>query len=207
MQVAQGGNRMKTSPWKFLVGLTSRRRQEQAQESSIGEDTDPKVSASDVLPSNSNEASATPDNNENGAADRTAATSNDPGGDPDVRPPLFSSGDAREARPSTRDAADHSEDEADALAQESQTRKPSRQTRQIKPLAPAKRVRVRAVAPSAVDTNEDQSAQPLSSGAPSFLGEVADLDEEINQLKNLLAQKLHLQNLQLKKMLERFNVS
>jgi hypothetical protein len=36
---------------------------------------------------------------------------------------------------------------------------------------------------------------------------VAGLDEEIKQLRIQLAQKLHLQNVQLKKMLERFDVS
>ena len=39
------------------------------------------------------------------------------------------------------------------------------------------------------------------------MDDVAGLDEEIHQLKNLLAQKLYLQNVQLKKMLERFDVS
>ncbi|ASY73451.1 hypothetical protein EFR01_60310 [Sinorhizobium fredii] len=40
-----------------------------------------------------------------------------------------------------------------------------------------------------------------------FFHEVATLDEEIEMLRTQLAQKLHLQNVQLKKMLERFEVS
>jgi hypothetical protein len=207
MQVAQGGNAMKTSPWKFLVGLTSRRQQGKAQESSIGDDTEPKAFASDVEhpsapPLNSTETSATPDHDENVSGDRTAATSNDPSGDPEVARAVFPSGDAGGANTSTRDAAEHSGAEADALLKEGETRKPPRQTQRIKPPKRAKRVHARAV-----DTNEDQSTRSLSSGAPAFLDEVAGLDEEIKQLKNQLAHKLYLQNVQLKKMLERFDVS
>ncbi|QFI69476.1 hypothetical protein EKH55_4602 [Sinorhizobium alkalisoli] len=40
-----------------------------------------------------------------------------------------------------------------------------------------------------------------------FFHEVAILDEEIKMLRTQLAQKLHLQNVQLKKMLDRFDVS
>lgn len=41
----------------------------------------------------------------------------------------------------------------------------------------------------------------------TFIDEVAALDEEINQLRRQLAEKLFLQNAQLKKMLERFDAS
>ncbi|APG88003.1 hypothetical protein SAMCCGM7_pC0805 (plasmid) [Sinorhizobium americanum CCGM7] len=40
-----------------------------------------------------------------------------------------------------------------------------------------------------------------------FFHEVAIIDEEIQMLRTQLAQKLYLQNVQLKKMLERFGVS
>ncbi|AWI61463.1 hypothetical protein AB395_00006286 (plasmid) [Sinorhizobium fredii CCBAU 45436] len=40
-----------------------------------------------------------------------------------------------------------------------------------------------------------------------FYHEVAALDEEIKMLRTQLAQKLHLQNVQLKKMLRRFEDS
>ncbi|ASY73806.1 putative 21.7 KDA protein IN SYRB 5'REGION (ORF4) (plasmid) [Sinorhizobium fredii CCBAU 83666] len=69
-----------------------------------------------------------------------------------------------------------------------------------------KRARTQVVARSAVATNEAQSVQP-SSSADTFFNEVAILDEEIKELRRLLAQKLNLQNVQLKRMLERFNVS
>jgi hypothetical protein len=212
MQVAQGGNTMKTSPWKFLVGLTSRRRQEQAQGSPIEDDTDPKAFASDVeqpseLLLDSTEASATPDHGENVPVDRTAAASNDPGGDRAAAGEVLPPGDVGEVNTSTHETADHSSAEAGELVEENETRKPPRRTRRIKRPAPAKRVRARAVVQSVVDTNEGQSTQTLSTGKSAFLDDVAGLDEEIHQLKNQLAQKLYLQNVQLKKMLERFDVS
>ncbi|QFI70613.1 hypothetical protein EKH55_5739 (plasmid) [Sinorhizobium alkalisoli] len=40
-----------------------------------------------------------------------------------------------------------------------------------------------------------------------FFQEVGTLEEEIKMLRTQLARKLHLQNVQLKKMLERFDVS
>lgn len=56
------------------------------------------------------------------------------------------------------------------------------------------------IARSAVATNEAQSVQPSSSGDP-FFNEVAILDEEIKELRRRLAQKLDLQNAQLKRCL------
>lgn len=210
MQVAQGGNTMKTSPWKFLVGLTSRRGQERAQGSPIEDDTDPKAFASDVEQPSApllDSASATPDHGKNVPVDRTAAASNDPRGDRAAAGEVLPASDVGEVSTSTRDTADHSSAEANELVEENKTRKPPRRTQRIKRPAPAKRVRARAVAQSVVDTNKGQSSQTLSTGKSAFLDEVVGLDEEIHQLKNQLAQKLYLQNVQLKKMLERFDVS
>ncbi|ASY66508.1 putative 21.7 KDA protein IN SYRB 5'REGION (ORF4) (plasmid) [Sinorhizobium sojae CCBAU 05684] len=61
-------------------------------------------------------------------------------------------------------------------------------------------------AQSGVAPKHHQSLQP-SSSRDLFFHEVATLDEEIKMLRSQLAQKLHLQNVQLKKMLERFDVS
>ncbi|ASY73761.1 hypothetical protein SF83666_a41730 (plasmid) [Sinorhizobium fredii CCBAU 83666] len=55
-------------------------------------------------------------------------------------------------------------------------------------------------------TNEAQSVQPSSSG-DSFFNEAAIIEEELKELRRRLAQKLYRQNLQLKTMLERFDVS
>ncbi|MDP9812185.1 hypothetical protein J2W42_005055 [Rhizobium tibeticum] len=56
---------------------------------------------------------------------------------------------------------------------------------------------------SSSETDRAVQTPPLD----PFIGEVTGLDEDIKQLRNQLAQKLKLQNDQLKKMLERFDVS
>ena len=70
----------------------------------------------------------------------------------------------------------------------------------------AKGIRIDKVALSPATANKDRDAQS-SPSREAFFDEVAGLDEEIRQLRIQLAQKLHLQNVQLKKMLERFDVS
>ncbi|EHK76690.1 hypothetical protein SM0020_17172 [Sinorhizobium meliloti CCNWSX0020] len=61
-------------------------------------------------------------------------------------------------------------------------------------------------AQSAVVQKDHQNLQQ-SSSRDLFFHELATLDEEIKMLRTQLAQKLHLQNVQLKKMLERFELS
>ena len=56
-------------------------------------------------------------------------------------------------------------------------------------------------------TATDHPSVQLPSSRDLFFDEVALLDAEIKMLRNQLAQKLRLQNVQLKKMLERFDVS
>ena len=87
-------------------------------------------------------------------------------------------------------------DAAPAISAPARTKKPGR----------AKRSRTDTVVQSPAVTNRDQNAQSPSS-REAFFDEVTGLDEEIKQLRLQLAQKLHLQNVQLKKMLERFDVS
>ena len=70
----------------------------------------------------------------------------------------------------------------------------------------AKRTRTDMVAQSPAIAHRDQNAQ-ASSSRETFFEEVAVLDEDIKQLRIQLAQKLHLQNDQLKRMLARFEVS
>jgi hypothetical protein len=62
------------------------------------------------------------------------------------------------------------------------------------------------VSQSTAVADGDQTAQSPSSGE-SFFDDVASLDEEIRQLRSQLAHKLHLQNVQLSKMLSRFDRS
>ncbi|MDP9810879.1 hypothetical protein J2W42_003742 [Rhizobium tibeticum] len=200
------------SPWKYLVGFGSRRRQAEAQESSIGDDPvseafDSEIEHPSMLPSNSREASGKPEHNGDVPVDQMATASNEAEGDLDVARAVLPSASVEELRISNSDQADHPGAEAHAFVQGSETRAQSpRVPRNKRPERP-KRTRVRAATQSAVDINEDQSAHSLTFKEPSLFDEVAGLDEEIKQMKRLLAQKLYLQNLQLKKMLERFDVS
>ncbi|CDM62120.1 MULTISPECIES: hypothetical protein [Rhizobium] len=200
------------SPWKYLVGFRSRRPQPEAQESSIGDDPvsepfDSEVEHPSALPSNSREALDKAEHEGDVPADQMATASNEPEGDLDVARAVLPSASVEERRTSNSDQADHSGVEAHAFVQGSKTRTQSpRIPRNKRPERP-KRGRVRAAMHSAVDINEDQGAQSLTFKEPRFFDEVAGLDDEIKQMKRLLAQKLYLQNLQLKKMLERFDLS
>ncbi|NTH48919.1 hypothetical protein G6K98_30115 [Agrobacterium rhizogenes] len=64
-----------------------------------------------------------------------------------------------------------------------------------------------ATAHVSVGAHEDQNTQSKIALAPISFGEVAALDAENKRLKRLLAKQLRAQNLQLRKMLERFDVT
>lgn len=192
------------SPWKFLAQLTSRRRPAEARESLVG-DADTEASESgarqtSALSSNSTEASSSPDHDENPTVDLVATTTpNETDGDLDdpqaVLPPV----DGEVTQTSARREVTRSGTDAQGLVPESQTPRTKRPNR-------PKRSRTDMVSESTADANSDQSAQS-SSSRESFFDEVASLDQEITQLRSQLAQKLHLQNVQLLKMLERFDGS
>ncbi|WP_245472449.1 cytochrome P450 [Rhizobium jaguaris] len=76
--------------------------------------------------------------------------------------------------------------------------------RQKKPTH-AKRIHADMAVQNAAVAGDNQIAQS-SSRREAFFEEMARLDEEIKQLRSQLAQKLLLQNDQLKKMLERFEI-
>ncbi|MGO7331653.1 hypothetical protein AB9E14_36935, partial [Rhizobium leguminosarum] len=54
---------------------------------------------------------------------------------------------------------------------------------------------------------DKQQPETLISPHEIFFASVMSLDEDINQLRKQLAEKLHWQNVQLKRMLERFDGS
>ena len=184
------------SPWKFLAQLTSRRRPAEPRENSIERDADTAASESQAqqtpaLPLNPTETFGRSGHGENQAVEPLATTtSNEAEREVNAAPAVSAPVDA----------------DAHALLPERETsKKPPRTPRTKKP-GRAKRTRTDMVAQSPAVANRDQSAQPPSS-REAFFDEVAGLDEEIKQLRIQLAQKLHLQNVQLKKMLERFDVS
>ncbi|MQW89078.1 hypothetical protein [Sinorhizobium saheli] len=199
------------SPWKFLVQLSSR-RPAKVQEHSIGHDADPEGLESEAknksaLPSdNPTEGSSAPDQDADGPIDQVSMLSDNPPSDPNLTQAISQPIDIQEAKTPAPSETNHSGAEGRALRRKSEkSKKPQGQPRITRRERPT-RARTQVVARSAVATNEAQSVQPPSSGDP-FFNEVAILDEEIKELRRRLAQKLSLQNVQLKKMLERFDVS
>ncbi|MBP1885008.1 hypothetical protein [Sinorhizobium mexicanum] len=199
------------SPWKFLVQLTSRRPSATAQENSIRNDSDPKALESELehasaLPPNSTIAASPPAHDEGASVDQGSVASDKAKGDDDValalKPPI----DADEAQTPAPNEGDHSGAEAKSLVLKSVASTKSQSKPRNKRRELRKRVNAHLDAQSAVAPNDDQSVQP-SCSRDLFFNEVARLDEEIKMLRTQLAQKVHLQNVQLKQMLERFDVS
>lgn len=193
------------SPWKFLAQLTSRRRAAETREGSVGDDADTEASEWDArqtstLASDSTEASSS-NHEENPAVDLLATTTSS-----EVASDL---GVIRAASPSVRDEQTPARHEvtrsgidAPVLVPESQSRKSPRTSRSKRP-GSAKGTRTDMVSLRTAVADSEQSVQS-SSSQENFFDEVASLDEEIRVLRGELAQKLHLQNVQLEKMLERF---
>ncbi|MGG7582142.1 hypothetical protein [Rhizobium sp. Nf11,1] len=123
--------------------------------------------------------------------------SNKPEGDPDVVQAQVPAVDAEDAQTPAESALRHSDTEPGELVAYSgpsikSQRKPQTDRRQR-----AKRVDADVVAQGSVATNESQSIKSSSSG-DAFFDQVASLDNEIKQLRSMLAKKLYLQNVQLK---------
>ena len=200
------------SPWKFLAQLTSRRRSAETRQSSIERDADTEASESEAQqtstrPLNPSEASRASEQDENRSGELvTTTTSNETGREVDAARAVSVPIDVEEVQAPARREVSPSHAEARALPLESETSKKFPRTPRTKRLGRAKTTRTDMVAQSTAVANKDQSAQSPSS-RETFFDEVAGLDEEIKQLRIQLAQKLHLQNVQLKKMLERFDVS
>ncbi|WP_037434640.1 hypothetical protein [Sinorhizobium fredii] len=200
------------SPWKFLVQLSSRRRPAKVQEDSVAHDADSEVleSQAEDTPALSSdtptEASGTPDHDADVSVDQVSMLSDKPKSDPNLTQAISQPIEFQEAKTPAASETNHSGPEGKGLGPKSEkSKKPQGKPRMARRKRP-KRARTQVVARSAVATNEAQSVQP-SSSADTFFNEVAILDEEIKELRRLLAQKLNLQNVQLKRMLERFNVS
>ena len=210
MRLDQGGDTMK-SPWKFLAQLTSRRRSAKAQQSSIGNETDSRALESGAEhrsepPPSSTVASGPLAQDEDVSVDQGSVASDKADGDDDVAQALKLPMDAEEARTPAHHKADRSGAEANSSVPKGAASAKSQSKPRIKRGERGKRANARVAAQSAVAPERHQSLQP-SSSRDLFFHEVAILEEEIKMLRTQLAQKLHRQNVQLKKMLERFEVS
>ncbi|THK33443.1 hypothetical protein EHS39_36350 [Ensifer sp. MPMI2T] len=197
---------MKT-PWKFLAQLTSRRSSAKAQESSMGNDTYPKALESDeehrpALRLSLKVAASPPAHDVDVSIDKGPGASHRAEGDNDVAQALKPT--IEEPQTTARHEADHSGAEANLAVRKSAASTKS----QSKPRSKHRRKRADAhvSAQSAAASTHHQRLQP-SSSRDLFFREASTLDEDIKMLRIQLAQKLQLQNGQLKKMLERFDVS
>lgn len=184
------------SAWKFIVQLTSRRASAKAQDSSTGNDTDPKALESEVehasalLPSSKLESSAS-DKAKGG--DSVAQV---------IRPPI----DDAQAHAPARREADDTVGERPSLVRKNAASTKSQTKARIKRRERGEKANAQVTAQTPVTATDHPSVQ-LPSSRDLFFDEVATLDAEIKMLRDQLAQKLRLQNVQLKKMLERFGVS
>jgi len=200
------------SPWKFLARLSSRRRPAKVQENSIAHDADPEVLESEAenksaLPSdNPTEAFSTLDQDAAGPIDQGSMVSDKPTRHPNVTQAISQPIYIQAAKTPSPSETNYTCAEGKALGPQSERSARSQRIQGIKRREHPKRARPEVDPRSAVATNEAQSEQPSCSG-DVFFSEVAILEEEIKELRRRLAQKLRLQNVQLKKMLERFDVS
>ena len=199
------------SPWKFLAQLTSRGRPAETPAASSEHDAktaaiESEAQQTSALPLSSTEAPDGPHHDETSVVDPVATTtSNETGRDHDATPAVSQPIDDDVVQVETPAEVSQSSAEAPALVRQNATSKKSPRAPQAKRPARARRARIDRDAERTGLTNEDQTAQ--SPPPPTFFDEVASLDEEIRQLRRQLAHKLHLQNVQLKKMLERFDIS
>ncbi|MBB3650098.1 hypothetical protein FHX14_006341 [Rhizobium sp. BK619] len=202
---------MKT-PWRFLVDLTSRRRPAKSQESAISHDTDPEAleredDPTSARPSLSGKPSVKADDDKGTPVDQVPVASSAVESDPHAARALESPVDIEEPRTAAPDdEADHPRTEADVSAPKTKATGKLQNKPAIKRRARAKKAEAGVAAQSAIAAPEDLRSRPSPSRDP-FFDEVASLDEDIKKLRSQLAQKLDLQNAQLRKMLERFGVS
>ncbi|MDW9358433.1 hypothetical protein GOA74_24335 [Sinorhizobium meliloti] len=197
---------MKT-PWKFLAQLASRRPSGKAQESSAGNDTKSQsLEHTSALPPSPTLADSPLGRNEHVLVDQGPIAPIEPEGHNGVAQALEPPIDADEAQTTARDEADQLDAEANSLVPKSAASTKSHRKPRIKRRERGKRANAHVAAQSAVVQKDHQSLQQ-SSSCGLFFHELATLDEEIKMLRTQLAQKLHLQNVQLKKMLERFELS
>ncbi|NTF97900.1 hypothetical protein [Rhizobium rhizogenes] len=133
-------------------------------------------------------------------------SSNETGSDLNLTPAISLPVAVEGVRAPARDEVRQSSADVHALVRENATSKKSPRTLLTKLPARARKARADMDAASTVTTRQDQSAQSPSP-LKTFFDDAVNLDEEIKQLRSQLAQKLHLQNSQLKKLLQRFDAS
>lgn len=124
----------------------------------------------------------------------------------DVAPEALPSAVAAGIEVQRQHEAERLPDEAIALVQEIQPVSEPQTTSRGASRKRAKHSPARAIAPSSTRAHEDQRRQSATADDSSSVDEVAALEAENQRLKRLVAEQLYAQNLQLKRMLARFEV-
>ena len=198
-------------PWKFLARLISGRRPSATSGQTIEHDSDPKLIEIALQPASapvlaSPEATSAPEHDHEirspDPVERTTADTSKV----DAAAPASPTDEAGE--PNTR-AIDEQEPPAADLPASAPASKPG-EPPSIPPgkhSRAARKGRVDRIAQSPVIADAEPVRQSPSATGNPFFDEAASLDEDIKQLKNQLAQKLRLQNAQLREMLKRFERS
>ncbi|MQV97184.1 hypothetical protein GHK46_07065 [Sinorhizobium medicae] len=201
---------MKT-PWKYLARLNWGRSSPKAQPSSAGNEIGSKtlqieVEHTSALPSSPAVAANPPAQDEDVWIDQGPIASDKAEGRNDVAQVLEPPTGADEAQASARDEAGGLGTEMSSLVEEGAPSAKSQSKPRIRRRERGRRANARVAAQSAAAAKRHDNLQRRSS-RELFFHELATLDEEIKTLRMQLAQKLHLQNVQLKTMLERFEIT
>ena len=199
-------------PWKFLAQLMSRQRPSEPTGQASERDNDRKPVEIELQPSSdalSVAPAATPDGEqarESQSPNPVEAPATD-ASEVDASVPALPTADGKEHSAEAIDKREQVATGVTGLAPANEPAEPS----SIPPERPSKvarKVRVNRTAkhPAAADKEPAPRSPPVVSANPLF-DEAANLDDDIKQLRDQLAQKLRLQNAQLRKMLERFERS
>ena len=200
---------MRTPQRGFVVEFKSGRRQSKVRTNSIWGDTDLKAVAREVddtvsHPFGSHQATGTPDAGGDIVADPiNAGAADERVGDLDVAPALIPATDDAELSVPKQQQTDHRAVDAVVHVEESQpaSQPPASSGRVARKRS--KRVSTAANAKISTGVQDDQSTPSTTLEDPVSFDEVAALEAENKRLKRLLAKRLHAENLQLRKMLER----
>ena len=199
-------------PWKFLAQLMSRQRPSEPTGQASEQDNDRKPVEIELQPSSDAlpvATAATPDGEqarESQSPNPVEAPATD-ASEVDASVPASSTADGKEHSAEAIDAREQVATGVTGLAPANEPVEPtSIPPERPSKVAPKASVSRTAKRPAAADKEPAPQSPSVVSANPLF-DEAANLDDDIKQLRDQLAQKLRLQNAQLRKMLERFERS
>ena len=204
---------MKRPQQKFVLEYKSGRRQQKARANSIWGDADLKALAREVEDNaphlfNSSEAPGMPDKGRDIAPDLIKSGSDDQSaGDVEVAPTTIPSIDGADVEIAKQSHADVRAAEATTQVQDKLSESQARTRSRDSARKSTKRTPSQVVEDMATGTNDDRNVYSDTAEDLVFFEELAALEAENKRLKGLLAEQLHIENLQLKKMLARFDIT